>query len=329
MLLGVRQLATVGAVREVEFKLLHFICNSSDSAVPRVRSAFRYQPGPRTKSSLLQILPHAAHARRVTLSQRLAGGDGPQSCFVVNESTPSRVKRLPVRCNYHHHVGGNAGPRLCMFRTQCRTAEHGGTARLEAADDQDCRCRGDHPSQKTSSASRHILFQPAVQTLAESQRHFEHPFVSIQPNHVARTIEHGGAVLAPAEMLFHGSAQTRVDFTFKIVRNLAPHLFALDYHGLFPFAKDNLLLQAPPNPGASRSRSMSRARSRRVLTEAVEIPSALAVSSMLKCCMSRSTKTSRYICPSETSASASICRTSFRSRVSEGISRQSAKSRGV
>src|SRR2546426_11813850 len=97
MLLGVRQLATVGAVREVEFKLLHFICNSSDSAVPRVRSALRYQPGPRTKSSMLQILPHTAHARRVTLSQRLTGGDGPQSRFVVNEATPSRVKRLPVR----------------------------------------------------------------------------------------------------------------------------------------------------------------------------------------------------------------------------------------
>src|SRR6266849_1206949 len=97
MLLGVRPWRLVGVVRKVEFKLLHLICNSSDSAVPRVRSAFRYQPEPSTKSSCIQILPHTAHARRVTLSQRLAGGDGPQSCFVVDESTPSRVKRLPVR----------------------------------------------------------------------------------------------------------------------------------------------------------------------------------------------------------------------------------------
>ena len=132
-----------------------------------------------------------------------------------------------------------------------------------------------------------------LQALAEAQRYFEHPFISVQLDHVSRAVKHRGAALAAAEVLFHGKPQIRIDVIFKVVRNLAPDFFAVDYHGLVPFSNDNLLLQLPPSPGANRSRSISRARSKRVLTDAVEIPSALAVSSMLKCCMSRSTKTSR------------------------------------
>src|SRR5215471_3097404 len=104
-------------------------------------------------------------------------------------------------------------------------------------------------------------------------------------------------------MLFHGNAQLGSHLAVDIVRNLSPHLFAVDYHGLVPLANESLL-QLPPRPGLSRSRSISRARSSRVLTDAVEICNALAVSSMLKCCMSRSTNTSRYFWPSDASASA-------------------------
>src|SRR6266496_1789134 len=136
-------------------------------------------------------------------------------------------------------------------------------------------------------------------------------------------------MFAPVYVFFDCGAQLRGDFAFQIVRDLAPYLFALDYHGLTPFSKDNLVFQLPPNPGDSRSRNIRRALNSRVFTDAVEIPSAWEVSSMLKWCMSRSTKTSRYISPSSASASASFSRISFRSSVSDGISRQSAKSRGV
>ena len=132
-----------------------------------------------------------------------------------------------------------------------------------------------------------------LQTLAEPQRYFEHSFVSIQLNDIARTVKHGGAALAATDVLFHGRPQAWFHVLFKVVRNLAPDLFAADYHGLVPFAKCNLELQVPPSPGANRSRSMSRARSSRVLTAAVEIPRAFAVSAMLKCCISRNTNTSR------------------------------------
>src|SRR6266566_10152674 len=130
-------------------------------------------------------------------------------------------------------------------------------------------------------------------------------------------------------MLFDRGAQVRGNVAFQIIRDLAPYLFASDYHGLTPFSKDSLVLQLPPNPGDSRSRNISRALNSRVFTDAVEIPSAWDVSSMLKWCMSRSTKTSRYISPSSASASFNFSRISFRSSVSDGISRQSAKSRGV
>src|SRR5208282_5990842 len=109
-----------------------------------------------------QILLHTAHARGVPLSQRFPGLDGLNVCFVVDEGTPSCVKRFPIRRNHHHHIRGHAGTRPRMFGTQGRTAEDGRSGHLKAAGDQDCRCSSDHPSEKASPVTRHILFQPPV-----------------------------------------------------------------------------------------------------------------------------------------------------------------------
>src|SRR6266536_4985516 len=129
--------------------------------------------------------------------------------------------------------------------------------------------------------------------MTKSQRYIDHALVTIQLNHVSRALEHGPTAITLPEVRLHGHAQIRIDVIFEVVGDFLPDLFAIDYHGLVPFAKCNLVLQEPPSPGANRSRSMSRARSRRVLTDAVEIRRAFAVSSMLNCCMSRSTNTSR------------------------------------
>src|SRR6266536_25127 len=129
--------------------------------------------------------------------------------------------------------------------------------------------------------------------MTESQRYIDHALVAVQLDHVSRALEHGSTAITFAEVRLHGSTQIRIDVIFEVVGDLLPDLFAIDYHGLVPFAKCNLVLQLPPSPGANRSRSMSRARISLVLTDAVEIPRAFAVSSMLKCCMSRSTNTSR------------------------------------
>src|SRR2546425_6581230 len=100
-------------------------------------------------------------------------------------------------------------------------------------------------------------------------------------------------MLAVTEMFFHGRPQGWVDFCLNIVRNLAPYFLARYYHGFFPFTKLNRLFQLPPNPGASKSLNMRRARNKRVFTLATGMSSALAVSSMLRCFTSRRLKTSR------------------------------------
>lgn len=132
-----------------------------------------------------------------------------------------------------------------------------------------------------------------MQTPAETEGYLHHALIAIQLNHVASTFQHGRAVLASTNMLFDSGTQFRINFTIQIVRNLAPYLFAIDYHGFAPLANERFRLQEPPRPGANKSRNMSRARSNLVLTDAVEIPSALAVSSILNCSISRKIKTSR------------------------------------
>src|SRR2546428_13231858 len=104
-------------------------------------------------------------------------------------------------------------------------------------------------------------------------------------------------MLAVSEMFFHGRPQGRVDLLLNIVRNLAPYFLASYYHGFFPFAKVNRLFQLPPSPGASRSRNMRRARSKRVFTLAVVVFKGLAVLAALRWCALRGHKNSPHFFP--------------------------------
>jgi hypothetical protein len=56
-----------------------------------------------------------------------------------------------------------------------------------------------------------------VQTLAETEGHFEQALVAIQLEHVAGSFDDGRAVLAPADVLFDGGTQSGIDLTVKIV----------------------------------------------------------------------------------------------------------------
>src|SRR6201984_3914490 len=108
------------------------------------------------------------------------------------------------------------------------------------------------------------------------------------------------------EVSFHGGASRGIHVVLQRVGDLRPDMFAVDYHGLFPFSNGKRPNHEPPRPGASGSRSMRRARNSRVLTDACVIPRASAVSSMLKCCTSRSMTTSRYFAASPATALASL-----------------------
>src|SRR2546425_2099972 len=189
-----------------------------------------------------------------------------------------------------------------MLRTQ-RGIKCGRTPRDAANRNQRRRGNSYHPAPCVASRNRHLLLQSAAQTYAETYRHFQQALVAIKLDHVAGPIQHRSAMLAVTEMFFHGRPQGWVDFCLNVVRNLAPYFLAGYYHGFFPFTKLNRLFQLPPSPGASKSRNMRRARNKRVFTLAMGMSSAFAVSSMLRCCTSRSIKNSRYFAPKDANAS--------------------------
>src|SRR6266576_566615 len=134
------------------------------------------------------------------------------------------------------------------------------------------------PGRPVPSANPSALRKPAFQPASEPSGYFDHALVAIQPDYVLSSFQHRLASRASAEVFFHRHAQPGIQIAFDVIRDLLPHLLAIDYHGLVPFSKGRRLNQPCSHPPASRSRNMRRARSNRVFTEATEIPSASAVS---------------------------------------------------
>src|SRR5207253_11362785 len=106
------------------------------------------------------------------------------------------------------------------------------------------------------------------------------------------------------EVGFQAGAQLGIEFALDEVGDLAEDLQATDLHGVcFEVARAHHgltflyaglpVIQEPSKPGASASRIINRARSRRVRTRVSLMPSICAVSRMFRHCTSRSTKTSR------------------------------------
>jgi hypothetical protein len=62
-----------------------------------------------------------------------------------------------------------------------------------------------------------MFVQSPVQTLAESEGNFEHSFVAIQLDYVARALHDCGAMLAPSNVFLHGDAETGFNFAVEIV----------------------------------------------------------------------------------------------------------------
>src|SRR6185437_11717901 len=156
-------------------------------------------------------------------------------------------------------------------------------------------CRqGNHPTHKAAARGIHILFEPPMEALAIAEWDIGHTLIAVKLNYIFQPRKYGGTTIASLGVLFDRFAQIGRYLSVNVIGTFSPHQFAIYSHGLFPFANDSLVVQPPPNPGLSRSRSIRRARRRRVFTEAVEMSNIFAVSSMLKRCMSRSTKTSRY-----------------------------------
>src|SRR5207249_12246627 len=89
-------------------------------------------------------------------------------------------------------------------------------------------------------------------------------------------------------------AQLRVDTPVDVLRDVLPHVFALEFHNALP---KNLLRAGAVvfRQGTRRFCSMIRARCSRTFTAPVVIPSACAVSSMFRSSRSLKVKTCSYM----------------------------------
>src|SRR4029077_8100356 len=198
-----------------------------------------------------------------------------------------------------------------MFAFQ-RIVEGARASQLKAARNQRQSSDRDQPGcpPKTASLRADISREPLFQSTAKTCWSLQHAFVAIKRYDIARACEHGAAARAVLKMRVHRHPQRGVDFVVNVIRNLAPDLLAIHcfsiHHGLVPFQNGRRLNQPCCHPAASKSRSISRARSNLVFTDATEMPNASAVSWMLRCSMSRSTNTSRYLRSSVANAWASF-----------------------
>jgi hypothetical protein len=131
-----------------------------------------------------QILFHAADAMGISLSQRFPGLDCLNMGFVVDEGTPSCVKSFP---HPPKRPPTYLGARQHQAVQVLNAALDGGRPKIQPP--RSCRRpalpRRRRPSIRESFGTRHIFFQSPAQTVAEPQRHFEHPFVAVQLNHIA------------------------------------------------------------------------------------------------------------------------------------------------
>src|SRR6266513_3601230 len=131
--------------------------------------------------------------------------------------------------------------------------------------------------------------------LTRARRNLEGSAVAHELHHVARAIQDGTAMCAILEVGGHNRAKSWIYFIVNIIRDLSPHFFTVDFDGLFrhvpcpvldltlasascgrhqvrTFSYSRPFFHAPSLPGASASRIINRARSRRVLTAAPLIP---------------------------------------------------------
>src|SRR5947209_10433248 len=133
-----------------------------------------------------------------------------------------------------------------------------------------------------------MIIELLVEPLASTRWNLEGSAVAHELHHVPRAIQNGTAMGAILEVGGHNRANARIYFIVNIIRDLSPHFFTVDFDGLFrhvpcpvldltlasascgrhqgrTFSYSRPFFHAPSKPGASASRIINRARSRRVL----------------------------------------------------------------
>ena len=78
-----------------------------------------------------------------------------------------------------------------------------------------------------------MVIQLFVEVLTRARWHLKGFSVPHQLHDIARSIQDGAAMSAILKVRSHAGAERRVHLTFKIIGNLPPHFYAVDFDGLF------------------------------------------------------------------------------------------------
>ena len=73
-----------------------------------------------------------------------------------------------------------------------------------------------------------------IRTIAEQGKQIKGRGVADQPHHVASPVEYCRTTFAAFEMSLHPNTQAGTDLVLQVIRDLAPYLFATDFHYLGP-----------------------------------------------------------------------------------------------
>jgi hypothetical protein len=91
----------------------------------------------------------------------------------------------------------------------------------------------DSSSSRLALACREMVIQLFVEVLTRARWHLKSFSVPHQLHDIARSIQDGAAMSAILKVRSHAGAERRVHLTFKIIGNLPPHFYAVDFDGLF------------------------------------------------------------------------------------------------
>src|SRR5262249_1753337 len=142
-----------------------------------------------------------------------------------------------------------------------------------------------------------------------------------------RTVQQRRAVPALRHVRFHLAPHFGRNVALKVVRKLAPDVFAVKLHGDTPLDDCGAVLRRVRSTKISRN--ISLARSSPAFVFPMLIPRISEVSAIFSPTTSRNVSTSRYISGNSAIDSRRSLRVSSRTNASIGISRQSASIVGV
>ena len=87
-------------------------------------------------------------------------------------------------------------------------------------------------STRLGLAGREMVIQLFVEVLTRARWNLKSLSVPYQPHDVARSIQDGATMSAVLKVGSHAGAERSIHLAFKIIGNLPPHFYAVDFDGL-------------------------------------------------------------------------------------------------